>query len=629
MPVSPCLPGGRGNQSWRYTPDGLPATITTHNSHGGNTVTNSYSYNKRRLLVQETTTADASNPWTLGYGYNANGHLNSHSYPAGLTAHYTLNALGQVTQISAQDGSSVNVASNISYFPNGAVKGFTYGNGITHTATQNTRGLPQRITDCTTPGTCNSANRRLDLQYSYDRNGNTTAITDHSSGGLQTRTMGYDAQDRLTQVTSSMFGTAKYSYDVLDNLTRVQVGASALHPARDHGYCYSHNRLSSIRASHCNGSLIEALTYDAQGNLASKGGQSYSFDYGNRLRSHGGNTQYLYDGHGRRVRYSATGSAPQLYSQYDYSGQLRWQRDEQAGQRIRHIYLGNRLIAEHRKPIGSNTVTIEYLHSDAQGSPLVRTNAARNAIETSQYEPYGRLVNRANNNRPGYTGHVQDSATGLTYMQQRYYDPQLGLFLSSDPVTAHAGDQRYFNRYWYAAGNPYKYTDSDGRALDIIADIGFIGYSAYKLATQPSWTNAVALGADVVAAAVPFATGLGAGVRAAAHGADAVKVGSNVTDIERGSGRASNKLTPSPEAVGSHTTFKRDADGRITNYATYRENPQNPTGFQVEKRVDVTGKAHTNPDGQKISTPHVKEGSNRYVRPAREDELPRRHDEIK
>ncbi|PJK14367.1 hypothetical protein CO613_06575 [Lysobacteraceae bacterium NML07-0707] len=177
-----------------------------------------------------------------------------------------------------------------------------------------------------------------------------------------------------------MFGTAKYSYDVLDNLTRVQVGASALHPARDHGYCYSHNRLSSIRASHCNGSLIETLSYDAQGNLASKGGQSYSFDYGNRLRSHGGNTQYLYDGHGRRVRYSATGSTPQLYSQYDYSGQLRWQRDEQAGQRIRHIYLGNRLIAEHRKPIGSNTVTIEYLHSDAQGSPLVRTNAARRSL---------------------------------------------------------------------------------------------------------------------------------------------------------------------------------------------------------------------------------------------------------
>ena len=38
---------------------------------------------------------------------------------------------------------------------------------------------------------------------------------------------------------------------------------------------------------------------------------------------------------------------------------------------------------------------------------------------------------------PGYTGHVTDAATGLVYMQQRYYDPMIGQrLLSVDPVVA-------------------------------------------------------------------------------------------------------------------------------------------------------------------------------------------------
>jgi uncharacterized protein RhaS with RHS repeats len=48
---------------------------------------------------------------------------------------------------------------------------------------------------------------------------------------------------------------------------------------------------------------------------------------------------------------------------------------------------------------------------------------------------------------------------------QRYYDPQIGRFLSVDPVTAYgSGDMRHFNRYVYAFNNPYKFTDPDGRS---------------------------------------------------------------------------------------------------------------------------------------------------------------------
>ncbi|OZB52795.1 MAG: hypothetical protein B7X38_07475 [Stenotrophomonas sp. 14-69-23] len=58
---------------------------------------------------------------------------------------------------------------------------------------------------------------------------------------------------------------------------------------------------------------------------------------------------------------------------------------------------------------------------------------------------------------------MMDKATGLVYMQQRYYDPLIPRFLSVDPITAYSNPVGAFNRYWYAANNPYSFKDPDGR----------------------------------------------------------------------------------------------------------------------------------------------------------------------
>jgi uncharacterized protein RhaS with RHS repeats len=50
-------------------------------------------------------------------------------------------------------------------------------------------------------------------------------------------------------------------------------------------------------------------------------------------------------------------------------------------------------------------------------------------------------------------------------MQQRYYDPLIGRFLSVDPVTAYSKGADFFNRYKYANNNPYRFTDPDGREV--------------------------------------------------------------------------------------------------------------------------------------------------------------------
>ena len=106
--------------------------------------------------------------------------------------------------------------------------------------------------------------------------------------------------------------------------------------------------------------------------------------------------------------------------------------------------------------------TVEYLHTDALGSVVAVTNASRTVLERREYEPFGRQLTPAVTNGPGYTGHVQDAATGLVYMQQRYYDAQIGRFLSADPVAATIDD---FNRYAYVRNNPLNGTDPTGEAV--------------------------------------------------------------------------------------------------------------------------------------------------------------------
>lgn len=80
------------------------------------------------------------------------------------------------------------------------------------------------------------------------------------------------------------------------------------------------------------------------------------------------------------------------------------------------------------------------------------------------YTPFGLKWTdpAANRDNEGYTGHIEDDASGLTYMQARYYDPALGRFLSNDPVGFAEGGPGYFNRYSYTLNNPISFIDPDG-----------------------------------------------------------------------------------------------------------------------------------------------------------------------
>jgi RHS repeat-associated protein len=421
-----------------YTNDGLPYTITSNGSVWTNT------YNNRRLNTNESLSYGGAN-YNIARAYDANGALTTLTYPDGVSIAHSPNALGQPTQVGGY-------ASAIAYYPNGAIASFTYGNGVTHTLAQNTRGLPIQSTDS---GVLNDS-------YTYDANDNVASITDQPTGTTN-RTMGYDDLDRLISVSApNLWGNATYTYDALDNLRTSILTDRATARTLTMGYPDpATNRLMSTSGGPAGFNFV--YNYDLQGNITQRGSQSYVFDQGNRMTSAAGRASYAYDGLGHRISVVGTDGVNrvQVYSQ---GGQLLYTVPSGSAS-TKYIYMHNHMLAE----VGPGGV--QYDHTDALGSPVARTDGNRTVISQTRYEPYGYT---AAGTVPGigFTGHVNDADTGLVYMQQRYYDPVAGRFLSIDPVVTDANTGGSFNRYNYANNNPYRYIDPDGRdAADKWGDV--------------------------------------------------------------------------------------------------------------------------------------------------------------
>jgi RHS repeat-associated protein len=169
---------------------------------------------------------------------------------------------------------------------------------------------------------------------------------------------------------------------------------------------------------------------------------------------------------------------------------------------------------------------VEYYHLDAVGSVRAVTDQSGAVVRTHNYFPFGEGDNpTAGNDAVRFTGQERDAETGLDYFGARYYASRTGRFTTVDPVYTwqeNLVDPQRWNRYAYVRNNPLRFTDPDGRAIDIIADIAFIAYDLFDIGRSVirgegiSGTQAGALGADILGAAIPFGTGGGAALRAAA-----------------------------------------------------------------------------------------------------------------
>ena len=425
-----------------YWPDGKLKTVDSNGSRW------SYGYNSLRLLNTETLSY-AGQSFAFSWDYNPNGHLSSLSYPAtGTALSYLPNALGEPSQVElSTPAGKLTLASGVNFHPNGAVAGYRLGNGIQHTLTQNLRGLPETNEDL---GVLKDA-------YAYDANGNVTGITDKQES-VFSRSMAYDDLDRLRSANApGVWGTAGYTYDAADNLRTANVGSRSV----TLNYTDGSNRLNSLTV---NGST-SAYTYDPYGNIRSKGAQTYTFDLGNRLSASSLGGSYVYDGLGRRVLAQLKDGSTRMTA-YSQSGQLLG--SVMAGGSLPspvktiYVYLAGKEIAET-----NDKNELWYTHTDALGSPVARTNAGGVVMSRTRYEPYGYVAQGTkpgpNTSLMGFTGHVQDPETELVYMQQRYYDPIAGRFLSVDPVVTDANTGAGFGLYTYVNNSPYGSIDPDGR----------------------------------------------------------------------------------------------------------------------------------------------------------------------
>ncbi|WP_174518562.1 RHS repeat-associated core domain-containing protein, partial [Pseudomonas syringae group genomosp. 3] len=96
-------------------------------------------------------------------------------------------------------------------------------------------------------------------------------------------------------------------------------------------------------------------------------------------------------------------------------------------------------------------------HTDQIGTPLEMTDAEGHIVWQAKYAPWGLIkqlvVNEVEQNLR-FQGQYFDVETGLHYNTFRYYDPEIGRFITQDPIGLSGGD----NLYLYAP-NPYGWVD--------------------------------------------------------------------------------------------------------------------------------------------------------------------------
>lgn len=106
---------------------------------------------------------------------------------------------------------------------------------------------------------------------------------------------------------------------------------------------------------------------------------------------------------------------------------------------------------------GAGTGDPRWLHADERGSIVAGTNAGGASVFTNGYGPFGEL-GKLHTGTFGYTGQMRLPGTGLYYYKARYYSPQLGRFLETDPI----GTADNQNLYGYVGNDPVNFADPTG-----------------------------------------------------------------------------------------------------------------------------------------------------------------------
>jgi RHS repeat-associated protein len=412
--------------------------------------------------------------WAFTYVYDLAGDLtqfNDGILPCNQLFGQTYDGAGRVTQVTSTWSDLTHPATlftadaTVGYYPNGALRKATLGNGLSMTNVYNNRLQPCLIdvnSSSATLQTCTDstpAGNVLDLAMNYNAgvsdNGN---VAGWNATGAQsfTRSYAYDSLNRLSTMadtaTAQPCKGLSWTYDAWGNRTDQTVTAGSC--GTFHAAVGTNNQLSGA-----------PYQYDAGGNLIADGNHTYTYDAESRLTQvdAGATATYIYDAFGRRVKRTVGGNSYEYV--YGKDGQLTW---ELLNGHINRTYIRSNgwLIAEYSEG------TTYFLHPDHLGSTRLLTRLDQSIRECDDYAPFGEANPCGDNSGTTlkFTGKERDSESGLDDFGDRYYSSPMGRFTSVDPIWVKIDrlvDPQRLNLYAYGRNNPLLFTDPDGRDVTI------------------------------------------------------------------------------------------------------------------------------------------------------------------
>jgi len=246
----------------------------------------------------------------------------------------------------------------------------------------------------------------------------------------------------------------------------------------------------------------------------------------------------------------------------------------------------------------STATTTSYIHTDHLGGTNVVSDQNGLAKEITDYYPFGtqRIHTGSFTEQRKFTGHEYDSESDLTYANARYYDQDIGKFLSQDPVFQNLGvdsrtqqvlqDPQLANAYSYSRNNPLTLTDPGGDFVFIpiilaglyIADTIYSGYETAQVLNNQS-----ASGLEKAGAVGLFGAGLtpqGKLLRAGHYVSEAARRADEIQAALRGLTR--DKTTTA-------VTRAVDKDGNIVDIISSSENKLRPEQRALLRPGEIEG----------------------------------------
>ncbi len=308
--------------------------------------------------------------------------------------------------------------------------------------------------------------------------GNNSLLIDHAYNPIHRRYQ-YDPAGELTRTLDKLRGEIKYEYEANGQLHSRDTGR--LVDSEEFRYDAAANRLNfnTSQFDHVKDNRIkqwrdQEYAYDAWGNLIEKRSgltklQTFTYDCENRLvRSETMvNSQvhsvgkYRYDSLGRRVGKTSEINGKTEYKQFLWQG-LRMLREETPEQSSLYIYEPGSYapLARVDQNEGEAEQRLYYFHTDQIGTPLEMTDVDGQIVWQATYKAWGEVetlaVSEVEQNLR-FQGQYFDDETALHYNTFRYYDPEVGRFITQDPIGLAGGD----NLYKYAP-NPTGWLDPLG-----------------------------------------------------------------------------------------------------------------------------------------------------------------------